>query len=84
MYFDFIFHFEFPRSGLKYSFDLLCCCIREKQALLIHSNALIYHEKAQTQQCQLFLEWLAQVSKHQPDSKEIHLVELPKLQYMRL
>jgi hypothetical protein len=59
----------------RYGIDLLCRCVKKKQALPIHGNALIYHDEAQTRQCQLFLERLAQVSEHQPDSEEIHLVE---------
>jgi hypothetical protein len=43
----------------KYGIDLLCCCVKKKQALPIHGNALIYHDEAQTRQCQLFLERLA-------------------------
>jgi hypothetical protein len=67
---------------IKYGIDLLCHCVKKKQALPIH--ALIYHDEAQTHQCQLFLEQLAQVSEHQPDSEEIHwLKEPPKLQCMR-
>jgi hypothetical protein len=44
--------------------------VKKKQALPIYGNVLIYHDEAQTRQCQLFLERLAQVSKHQPDSKK--------------
>jgi hypothetical protein len=60
---------------IKYGIDILYRCVKKKQALLIHGNMLIYHDEAQTHQCQLFLEQLAQVSEHQPDSEEIHLVE---------
>jgi hypothetical protein len=46
----------------KYGIDLLCHCVKKKQALSIYDNALIYHDETQTRQYQLFLERLAQIS----------------------
>jgi hypothetical protein len=44
----------------------------------LHGNNFMDHDDPKTRVCVLYLELLAKVSEHQPDSDEIHLIEQTK------
>jgi hypothetical protein len=48
----------------------------------LYRNNFMYHDDPKTRVCALYLELLAKVSEHQPDSDEIHLNKQKKMMFI--